>query len=112
MLMSYSRELGGVPLCFRDVRVCGEGGHFAKILYENPGIFLRVSATLLLFAPCVGSVLVGRVNFVGHDHVGLTVHGALKASIAQSEFPPSYRLVGSSWKDSDGPVRGALFGSI
>jgi hypothetical protein len=109
LLMSYNRDLGGVALCFRDVRLCGGGGSgggggLAKILYENPGIFVKVSVTLLLFAPCVGDVLVGRVNFVGHDHIGLTVHGLLKASISQSEFPPSYSLDDGAtcWGDSSG----------
>jgi hypothetical protein len=87
LLLTYNAELGGVALSFHDVRPVS---NLAKILYENPGIYCRVSATVLLCAPQVGDVLVGRINFVGHDHIGLTVYDTLKASISQSEFPASY----------------------
>ena len=114
MLMTFNRELGGVALGFRDVRPVTK---MAKILYENPGVHLRVSTSLLLFAPKVGDVLVGRVNFIGHDHIGLTVYDEFKASISQQEFPSTYRKVladdddnddddsagGMRWEDSENP---------
>jgi hypothetical protein len=39
MLKTYSRELGGVPLNFQDVKPVSQ---MAKILYENPGVHVRV----------------------------------------------------------------------
>ena len=89
MLLSYNRSLGGMPLSFHDVKPVTT---MAKILYENPGVFVMVSATMLLFAPRAGDVLVGRINFVGHDHIGLTVLGTVKASITCTQFPEAYAL--------------------
>ena len=39
MLMTFSRDLGGVALSFKDVQPVSK---VAKILYENPGVHLRV----------------------------------------------------------------------
>ena len=89
MLLSHNRDLGGMTLSFHDVKPVSA---MAKILYENPGVFVKVSATLLLFAPQPGEILVGRINFVGHDHIGLTVYNTVKASITRACFPEAYSL--------------------
>ncbi|KAJ3101214.1 hypothetical protein HDU97_001565 [Phlyctochytrium planicorne] len=82
-LLRYVQEVGGVILAFNNVRFLQNA---AKILYDSPYSHFKVSATLTVFSPKVNSVLVGIVNKVSPDHIGLLVHGAFNASIAADQI--------------------------
>ncbi|KAJ3301293.1 hypothetical protein HDU76_005786, partial [Blyttiomyces sp. JEL0837] len=77
-LMQYVPEVKGVLLSYSDVEILDNA---AKIMYDSPFFHFHIKVKLLLFAPKVGSTIVGVVNKVSPDHIGLLVHGVFNASI-------------------------------
>lgn len=51
------------------------------IFYERPHIHFNIRVRLLVFRPVVGAYVVGVVNKVEPDHIGLLVHGIFNASV-------------------------------
>ena len=57
----------------------------AAIFAERPHLHFDIQARLLLFKPAVGSYLVGVVNKVEADHVGLLIHGIFNATVPAAQ---------------------------
>lgn len=88
-IMTYDEAAGGVVLSYDQVRVeepCGR----ARMFQDSHYIHFHVSARLLLFAPKVGSKLVGEVNFISNSSIGLLVHGVFNASIIDENIPDDW----------------------
>ncbi|KAI8824590.1 hypothetical protein BJ741DRAFT_541384 [Chytriomyces cf. hyalinus JEL632] len=78
-LMRYIPELKGVPISYSNVHIVEDAGN---VLYDSPNTHFNATCRFVLFAPTEASILVGLVNKVSSDHIGLLVHGVFNASIA------------------------------
>ncbi|KAJ3078707.1 hypothetical protein HDU99_000419, partial [Rhizoclosmatium hyalinum] len=81
--MRYIPELKGVPLSYSDVKIQEK---VANVLYDSPNLHLHATVKFTLFAPREGTEIVGIVNKVSSDHIGLLVHGVFNASIAADQI--------------------------
>ncbi|KAJ3008765.1 UNVERIFIED_CONTAM: hypothetical protein HDU68_002964 [Siphonaria sp. JEL0065] len=115
-LMRYIPELKGVPLSYSNVRIQEKA---AKVLYDSPHCHLHATVTFTLFAPKEGTQIVGIVNKVSSDHIGLLVHGVFNASIAADHIRKQeyhYNHGAKAWRrvDDDGEPTGEkiLAGSV
>ena len=61
----------------------------AVIIGESPIMHFEVEAEFTVFAPQPGHILLGKVNLMSNDHIGMLVLGVFNASIPYSELPPS-----------------------
>jgi len=70
----------GVILSYYDVAVESQS---AKVLIDVKSSYFSflVRVTALLFTPKIANVLVGVVNNLGLDHIGILVHGVFSASV-------------------------------
>ncbi|KAJ3028312.1 hypothetical protein HDV00_010471 [Rhizophlyctis rosea] len=82
-LMRYVPEVDGVVLSYSDIRPVESA---ARIIYDSPFFHFHITVTLTLFAPKEKSNLVGVVNKVSPDHIGLLVHGVFNASIPADQI--------------------------
>ncbi|KAJ3168062.1 hypothetical protein HDU87_001263 [Geranomyces variabilis] len=83
-LMRHVDELDGVVLGYADVKAIGD---VARVIDDSPFCHFVVRATCWVFRPVVGETIVGVVNKVSSDHVGLLVHGVFNASIPANKIP-------------------------
>ena len=88
MLMRHHDRLGGVLVSYEKPRLV----HHAdlRIVPMAGYVDVRVEAKVRVFAPKVGSKLVGRVNKIGVDHVGVLVHDVFNASLAAKDLPRDF----------------------
>eukprot|EP00123_Amoebidium_parasiticum_P005408 comp16610_c0_seq1/m.14766 comp16610_c0_seq1/g.14766 ORF comp16610_c0_seq1/g.14766 comp16610_c0_seq1/m.14766 type:complete len:319 (-) comp16610_c0_seq1:88-1044(-) len=102
-IMQYDDDLQGVVLGYTGLRAQQSMG---RIIDDSPFIIIPVSVTFLLFAPQIGSTLVGEVHKVGADHVGLLVHKTFNAAIAKSDMGEGFEFDADSevWIDGDKAV--------
>ncbi|KAJ3289240.1 hypothetical protein HK104_007636 [Borealophlyctis nickersoniae] len=77
-LMRYMPEVDGVVLAYSHVRMVEDA---ARIIYDSPFSHFHITVRLTVFAPEVNTNLVGVVNKVSPDHIGLLVHNVFNASI-------------------------------
>ena len=87
MLLKPSEALGGVPIACPALRICSS---VATANTDFPLLHFEVDATLVVFAPAVGARLVGRINQISPDHVGLLVLGTFNASIPRTALKSSH----------------------
>ena len=103
MHLRYSPELSGIPLAYSEPTVESSSG---RILFDSPFFHVRVSTVFIVFAPVEDDLLVGVVNKVSDDHIGLVVYGIFNASIGQkdifSEF--SWDWTDMSWSRAAGEM--------
>ncbi|KAI9093439.1 hypothetical protein DFS34DRAFT_583418 [Phlyctochytrium arcticum] len=78
-IMRYVPEVDGVVLAYDNVQVLDET---AQIFYDSPFTHFWIRVTLLIFTPRTKREIIGVVNKVSSDHIGLLVHGIFNASIA------------------------------
>eukprot|EP00842_Homolaphlyctis_polyrhiza_P003172 jgi/Hompol1/3856/HPOL_003374-RA len=83
-LNTYVPELNGIVLSFSNVAFTSDT---ASIINESPFAHFYITATFTVFSPRVGGALLGVVNKVSSDHIGMLVHGVFNASIPSSEIP-------------------------
>lgn len=81
--MNFIEEFKGIVVCYYDLEIPEEIG---QIYYDKPHVNFSVKAKFLVFTPEVGQILVGQVNKVGHDHIGLLVHGVFNVTIADKDL--------------------------
>ncbi|KAJ1567854.1 Etoposide induced 2.4 mRNA, partial [Cladochytrium tenue] len=91
-LMKPMPELGGVLVAYSDVAILEEAG---KVMYDSPYVHFHIRATFTLFSPLVGAPIVGIVNKVSADHIGLLVCGVFNASVPKEQI----RLDEFVWND-------------
>jgi len=77
-LLTYDATLKGVILTYTGVAITTPTG---GMFFNQPHISFDTTAKLVLFSPRIGSKLVGVVNKIGRDHIGLLVHGVFNVSI-------------------------------
>ncbi|KAJ3161807.1 hypothetical protein HDU86_006578 [Geranomyces michiganensis] len=82
--MRHVDELDGVVLGYANVKAIGD---VARVIDDSPFCHFSVRATCWVFRPVVGEIIVGVVNKVSSDHVGLLVHGVFNASIPADKIP-------------------------
>jgi len=99
-LMKYNSELKGVVLAYYDMKI---NDNYGKILSDTPYIHFHVQTKMLLFSTQEGDKIVGKVNHLGEDHIGLLVMGVFNASIEKSDIFSSYYFdkEGQVWKTDD-----------
>lgn len=106
-LIRYNDTVGGVPIKFFDIGLA-PGSKHGRIRWNDPHIFVDVRVKAILFSPVIDQVLVGKVNKIGVDYVGLLVHSLFNASIIQDDLGNSYSFDQSSesWRSSrDGDIK-------
>mmetsp|Transcript_11127 Transcript_11127/g.35341 ORF Transcript_11127/g.35341 Transcript_11127/m.35341 type:complete len:206 (-) Transcript_11127:70-687(-) len=84
-LLRYSAALGGVPIKFFHVALA-PGHRHGIVSWNDPHIFVEVRVKSIVFCPEPSQYLVGRVNKIGIDFVGLLVFGLFNASIAAANL--------------------------
>lgn len=101
LLMNYSSEFGGIVLAYWNIRLSEESG---LILPTSPSvILLNATATILVFRFEIQSRLIGTVNKIGSDHIGLIVLDAFNVSIKKEQIKDRFTYDQSSktWKQID-----------
>lgn len=111
LLMKYNEELEGVVISYYNVKPLQSNG---AIIADYPHIHFYVTATLLLFCPRVGSKLVGQVEKVGVDHIGLLVYGIFNAAIPRDAMATTLECDGEQeyWYDINNPEEQIGVGSV
>ncbi|KJE96309.1 hypothetical protein CAOG_006651 [Capsaspora owczarzaki ATCC 30864] len=111
LLMKYHEDLEGVVIAYSNVRLQQENG---VILADNPHIHFYVSATLLVLCPIIGNKLVGQVDKIGVDHIGLLIYGTLNASIPRDSIGTNLECDGQQeyWYDINQPDYQIRVGSV
>eukprot|EP01101_Sappina_pedata_P004044 TRINITY_DN1655_c0_g1_i1.p2 TRINITY_DN1655_c0_g1~~TRINITY_DN1655_c0_g1_i1.p2 ORF type:complete len:312 (-),score=168.02 TRINITY_DN1655_c0_g1_i1:130-1065(-) len=79
LLMKYNIDLQGVPLTYSEIQFKADTG--ICLVDGPPFVSFPVSAKMVVFAPSVGDRLVGRVNQIGYEHIGLVVHNLFNAKL-------------------------------
>ncbi|KAJ3190388.1 hypothetical protein HDU85_000684 [Gaertneriomyces sp. JEL0708] len=77
-LMRYIPEVDGVVLAYSDIKYLEPTG---KIFYDSPFFHFHIRVRFTVYSPDLNSNVVGVVNKVSPDHIGLLVHGVFNASI-------------------------------
>lgn len=83
MLMRHHDQLGGVLMSYSDDEIVGSD---ARIIAYAGYVDVHVSLRARVFCPAVGTKLLGVVNKVGVDFIGLLVHGVFNVSIAADQI--------------------------
>jgi DNA-directed RNA polymerase I subunit RPA43 len=105
-LMKYDDSLGGVMLAFSNVVLRRQYG---TVFNELPNIMFDVDAEMVLFSPQSGADLVGTINKIGRNHIGLLVGGVFNASISADKMHTSlfsYDADLDSWSGGTGGENG------
>eukprot|EP00041_Stephanoeca_diplocostata_P010928 m.174984 g.174984 ORF g.174984 m.174984 type:complete len:264 (-) comp18346_c0_seq3:307-1098(-) len=99
-LMAYSKKFKGVPIAVLDVVVRDATG---SIFGDSGSMFVNVDATYRVFSPRAGQSLLGVVNKVSVDHIGMLVDDKFNASIPREEIPSQYEYDAElmHWCDRD-----------
>lgn len=83
MLLRWSDDFEGVVLGYRKERITSRQ---ASVCYWHPMVRVDAAAELVLFKPKPGHVLVGTVNKIGRDYLGLLAMGVFNVSIAREDI--------------------------
>eukprot|EP01117_Protostelium_nocturnum_P012115 TRINITY_DN4441_c0_g1_i1.p1 TRINITY_DN4441_c0_g1~~TRINITY_DN4441_c0_g1_i1.p1 ORF type:complete len:186 (-),score=50.07 TRINITY_DN4441_c0_g1_i1:10-567(-) len=78
LLMQNNETIGGWVIAIKDVKVLTDK---ARIMYETPEIHVPVSYSALVFNPQMGDALIGCVNSVSMEHIGLLIDDFFNASV-------------------------------
>jgi DNA-directed RNA polymerase I subunit RPA43 len=68
-----------------------------RLINESPYCLLKIKADLTVFAPQVDSWLIGTVNMISPDHIGIIVYSLFNASIASSDLKSKWTQSGDTW---------------
>ena len=88
MLMRHHDRLGGVLVSYDKPKLVNHAD--LRIVHMAGYVDVCVRAKVKVFTPKIGLKLVGRVNKIGVDHVGLLVHDVFNASLAASDLPRDF----------------------
>lgn len=104
LLMKYCCEIDAVILAYSNVKILSTS---SRILYDSPFSHFLVHCTMCIFRPKIGHPIVGVVNKVSPDHIGLLVFGVFNASIPSYQIrSPEFRWdqINSQWARSSEQV--------
>ncbi|KAI8904175.1 hypothetical protein DFJ77DRAFT_552301 [Powellomyces hirtus] len=83
-LMRHVEELDGVVLSYSPkVTILDQS---ARVIDDSPFCHFYVKVTFWVFRPKVDAPIIGVVNKVSNDHIGLLVHGIFNASIPSDKI--------------------------
>ena len=88
MLMRHHDRLGGVLVSYDKPKLVNHAD--LRIVHMAGYVDVCVRAKVKVFTPKIGLKLVGRVNKIGVDHVGLLVHDVFNASLAATDLPRDF----------------------
>lgn len=71
-----------IPVKVRKIKKLGSTGIISG---EDPCIYFKILAELIVFQPAVASQVAARVDKISHSHIGLLVHEWFNASISKNE---------------------------
>eukprot|EP00036_Acanthoecidae_sp_10tr_P018332 CAMPEP_0206313880 /NCGR_PEP_ID=MMETSP0106_2-20121207/14727_1 /ASSEMBLY_ACC=CAM_ASM_000206 /TAXON_ID=81532 /ORGANISM="Acanthoeca-like sp., Strain 10tr" /LENGTH=257 /DNA_ID=CAMNT_0053745213 /DNA_START=9 /DNA_END=778 /DNA_ORIENTATION=- len=86
-LMRYSEPLQGVPTHVVTARLEDGAG---TIVGDAPGVQCSARAKYMVFAPEADQLLLGEVNAVSGDHIGMLIFNNWNASIPRTDIPEQY----------------------
>ena len=87
LVLKWQPAWNGALLSYSDEKLVRNEGLVLPFL---PYVQLDISATFLVFAPTVGSTLVGKVHKVGSDYVGMLVLGVFNAVLPAKNIDKKY----------------------
>ena len=82
-LMKYDETIGGVMLSYSNVTLSKDRG---AIFNELPNIMFEVNVEAVIFGPRPGCRLLGKVNKISRNHVGMLVGGVFNASVSSDKI--------------------------
>lgn len=82
-ILQFSEEIGGVILSYSKPSVRQQLG---SIFDEQPHVHFELQVSYCVFAPQIGSILWGKINNLGEDHLGCLVYDCFNASIQEKGF--------------------------
>lgn len=99
-LYAFSDQMEGVPMSYSRVKVEQTTG---TILEDLPGVHLAATVAWRVFCPAAEQLLVGEVNKVTPDHIGLLVHGHFNASVGRDQIGDGYEfdVDANAWADKN-----------
>jgi hypothetical protein len=108
LLLTYVPLFEGVVISYRRVHIHGEPLGCVNGLY--PYINFKVSADFIVFAPEIGSQLVGKIKKVGPDLINVLVHGLFTVVLDKTGIPEQYCFDSTteSWIMGSPPPPGAV----
>jgi len=83
-LLRFTPALGGIVLAYFGLKLQDSAG---IIQNEMPFFIVNVSTKVLIFRAKVGQRMVGVVNKISRNHVGMLVHDLFNASVSASSMP-------------------------
>ncbi|GAB4817406.1 hypothetical protein N2152v2_004452 [Parachlorella kessleri] len=103
LLLRYNEDLDGVLLSYSSERILT---HQAHIHPYFPLVRVEVAADAVLFRPQAGMRLVGTVNKIGADFIGLLVLGVINAAIGAERVRQDIhcRFLESCWRSQSNPT--------
>jgi hypothetical protein len=84
LLFKYSPRLLGIPLSYSNITY--DKYTSLPIFYDNPCVHINVRATWLLFSPQPGCRLMGTINAISREHIGLLAFNYFSAYISASHL--------------------------
>lgn len=111
LLLKYSPELEGVIMTFSRIKVTSD---YASITNESPFFKVPISAQFVIFKPQKKSRLLGVVQSVGAQYVGLLLYGLFNVSIDANEIPNVYEFdpTAYSWRHKSPDGKHIEMGSL
>ena len=88
MLMRHHDRLGGVLVSYDKPKLVNHAD--LRIVHIAGYVDVCLRAKVKVFTPKIGLKLIGRVNKIGVDHVGLLVHDVFNASLAATDLPRDF----------------------
>ena len=99
LLLKHSYDFGGVVLAYEKEVVLSKRGVIGPYF---PYLNLKARALLTVFQPKIGDMIVGTVNQVGNDYVGLLILGVLNASISSAQMGGRFSFKQGEWRANKG----------
>ena len=98
LLYRFSVPLGGIPLACSNISLPADR---AIVNTDFWPVHVVVKASFTVFAPAAGTRLIGQINKISADHIGMLVLGVFNASIPRNLIKPAlqYDHVESKWFD-------------
>ncbi|ORX41799.1 hypothetical protein BCR36DRAFT_407341 [Piromyces finnis] len=112
LLMRYVPEFDGIVIGYTNVQFLQKN---AEILFDSPYFSVKVGVIFNLFTPQKNLEIVGKVNKVSADHIGLLLYGVVNASIPSDKIrKKNFKWDENSfaWKETFGERRKICNGCV
>ncbi|KAL6590164.1 hypothetical protein U3516DRAFT_612971 [Neocallimastix sp. 'constans'] len=112
LLMRYVPEFDGIVIGYSNIQFLQKN---AEILFDSPYFSVKVGVIFNLFSPKKNLEIVGKVNKVSADHIGLLLYGVVNASIPSDKIrKKNFKWDENSfaWKETFGDRRKICNGCV